>query len=538
MSDDALVYLVGPPVPRNTACNLDEVKRAVQVLVEAATVATRSESPSGPRIVPGLSIAVVFRDSNGVCTVVYCDGLGVKSVKGTPARPGADTLFPCASLSKPVSATLLAKMKVAWDQVVYQRNGEPYALPAAPPISLRQWLSHTSGLPDHAGDLIEDMNPSMSRDDIVQKIMQYQTGVFPGEFEYTNFGFTMGCLGAMHGLPDFKDVEWETFSGRVLQDLGMKSSTYAFTSAYAGAADRVFPHKGMPLPQHVGWAWEVVDQADERDPSRQAPAGGLISSARDMAVFLTAHLNGTFGDYPPRKPTGYALGWNVLDFSGAPGFANAKNVTSFSHSGAFTLGASTCVRIDPGMGVGIAILTNGEPAGVPEFLTRIFFNQLYAQPIPQEFKTDGKLDYAKVLAAGRELMVAAVNAKTFENDRRFSHATRLPIPAALGQGEVFRGNSPYYGCDVVIERNENKLVLTMGMAGGTVWSFPLRLIADWPSHLTFIYDTKGENAVGPSSVRLLRRDGKFPVLIDQWLNQAPAGTNLGTGVGMIQSSIV
>lgn len=74
---------------------------------------------------PGLSIVVVARESDQN-RVLYCKGHGVRSVNGT-ALVGPDTLFPCASLSKPVSTTLLTAAGVqeapGWDRVLEQPDG-------------------------------------------------------------------------------------------------------------------------------------------------------------------------------------------------------------------------------------------------------------------------------------------------------------------------------------------------------------------------------------------------------------------------------
>jgi CubicO group peptidase (beta-lactamase class C family) len=384
-------FFAAPP-PRTKPFTLDEVNAALDELRDAARFAT-------PANVPGLSIALVFRE-NGIFRLRHHEGFGVKRL-GRAAEVGPDTLFPCASLSKPVSGTLIAAAKgkdATWDEVVKQRNGDPYQLAALPePITLREWLNHTSGLPDEAGDLLELENPSISRDEIIREVLQTRTGLERGVYHYTNFGYTIGCLGAMHALSPSDD--WESFSTTVLRDLGMEHSTYRFTSAFApGAGDRVVPH--LRVKDGDGWR---VNEDNEREPSRQAPAGSLISSARDMVSFLETHLEGRFGNYPPRGGVAegnhavYSLGWNVTDYSRETGFTNAINTTSFSHSGAFLLGAATHVRVDPDAGVGVAILTNGEPVGVPEALAMIFFNHLYAQEGRSEFEKDGKLDYGKVL---------------------------------------------------------------------------------------------------------------------------------------------
>jgi len=409
------------PPPRTQPFTLDEVNAALDELRDAARFAT-------PANVPGLSIALVFRE-NGMFRLRHHEGFGVKRL-GRAEGVGPDTSFPCASLSKPVSATLIAARKgkdATWDEVVKQRNGDPYRLAALPePITLRDWLSHTSGLPDQVGDDLELEDPSISRDEIIRTVLETQTGLEKGVYHYTNFGYTIGCLGAMHALSPSDD--WESFSTAALRDLGMEHSTYRFTSAFApGAGDRVVPHL---VTEGDGWR---VNEDKERDPSRQAPAGSLISSARDMVSFLETHLEGRFGNYPPRggvaegKHAVYSLGWNVTDYSRETGFTNAINATAFSHSGAFLLGAATHVRVDPDAGVGVAILTNGEPVGVPEALAMIFFNHLYAQEGRSEFETDGKLDYGKVFGKFGEIVHAQLHPSTAQPAATSSSSAAVTI---------------------------------------------------------------------------------------------------------------
>ena len=545
--DDIKKFFFDAPPPRREPIGAEELKRALSELIEGARFAT-NPGPDGERWVPGLAIAVVARQ-NGVTHVVYCDGHGVKDVR-SPEPPGPGTLFPCASLSKPVSSSLLApKWNGAWDNPVMRRDAKDYQIVGSERRALlRDWLSHTSGLPDHAGDLIEDMNPSMSQDQIIENVLDHQTGLGPRTMQYTNFGYTAGCLGAVQ---QFGTADWEEFANAALRDHGMQNSTYTFTSAFApGAGDRAVPHRTAERrTDDRGWQWHV-NQTNERNPSRQAPAGGLISNAKDMAVFLSAHLEGHFGrDFPPRHPDelepgthhAYSLGWNVTNNSGAENFREADlNLVSFSHSGAFSLGAATCLRFDPDAGIGVAILSNGEPAGVPEALTRTFFNRLYGQDGWDAFTTkDGDVDYQKVLEAGRAAMLGKLYLKNDQNAARYASAVPQTVPPDVPEGEVFRGQSKYYGCDVAVERRGDDVFLTMGES----WRFPLRFLGKTGDELLFVYETTGENAVGISPVRLRPGAGRtFDVLTDDWLDQVPPTERedgpepRGTGVGVIKRS--
>jgi CubicO group peptidase (beta-lactamase class C family) len=544
-NDPVFKYLTAPPPPRSHIETRD-IEAALAQLDEAAKAATAEDS-SGRRWVPGLSIVVVARE-HGTCHVRYCEGHGTTRIDD-PTSVGPDTLFPCASLSKPVSATLLVAAGVranpGWEHPVPQPNGHGvYHLAKSPAkeTTLRQWLSHRSGLPDHAGDLIEDMNPAMMRNDLLDRVMTYQTDIEPGQFRYTNAGFTMGCIGAAVALGH---ADWEAFAAEEMGKLGMHRSTYAFTSAFAdAAADRALPHQGQPAApdllslEPTGWTWRVVDQKHERNPARQAPAGSLLSSARDLGQFLRHHLNGQFGDFPPKTPPTedtrdrpYSLGWNLGDHSHDERFtrfgASALNAISFSHSGAFTLGAGTFLRIDPDAGVGIAILSNGEPTGVPEALAQIFFKSLYGEAPPAGRR------HASVLALCRSLYLGQLYARKIANFERY-HGKTVAMPDTIQQGEVFRGHSEYYDCDIVLERRGADVFLLMGKTreGDAFWRFSLQCVD--PTTSTFVYETAGENEAGLSAIRLVWDGNRIVQIVDDWLNgTGPGDDEPGTGLGVI-----
>src|SRR5260370_13200881 len=107
--------------------------------------------------VRGLSVAIVYEDQ-----VVYLKGFGVRQAgKSEPVDP--DTVFQLASVSKPIASTVVAALVgdglVAWDDPIIRHNPE-FAMHdswVTRQVTLRDMFCHRSGLPDHAGDALEDI---------------------------------------------------------------------------------------------------------------------------------------------------------------------------------------------------------------------------------------------------------------------------------------------------------------------------------------------------------------------------------------------
>jgi CubicO group peptidase (beta-lactamase class C family) len=533
LDDPIAQYVITSPDPVADVSDYN-VKLAQKILNLAAIEATRQDA-AGTCWTPGLSVVVVGRGQ-----ALFRSGYGTTRIGGS-GPVGLDTLFPCASLSKPVAATLLAHAGVP--QKVGAGHADPWDVSVGPTLvdehdrktalntTLRQWLSHRSGLPDHAGDLIEDLNPSIAQDALIANILAQQTGIDTSYlFNYTNFGFTLGCNAAMAKVAP--GDTWESASTRWLRELGMTRSTFRFTPADRDPdPNRAFPHVGQPERTSAlrevdptGWTWRVASGRAERDPTLQAPAGGLISCARDLGQLLLTLLSTPYLAFPPKNPPPqdlkkghpYSLGWNIKN----PGQENV----SFSHSGAFRLGAGTCIRFDPLSGFGVAILSNGEPTGVPEALTALYFNQLYGSQLPS---VD---DFAGLFAVVRPMMMEQIYPQKLANYDAY-HDRPTDVPAGLPPGPiVFTGYSPYYASRVVIERAATGLVLSLGDngKGAPLWQLPLRCIDK--ATLTFVYDTRGENEVGPSPIRLVLENGAIVRVVDAWLNGS------GPGLGEITAS--
>ena len=139
--------------------------------------------------VPGLAIAVVCKDQ-----VIHLAGFGVREA-GKEERVDADTVFQLASVSKPMASTVLAALVgegvIDWDDRVIDhdpgfRLADPFVTRE---VTLRDLLCHRSGLPDHAGDLLEDLD--YERAEVLRRLrFAKPASSFRSQFAYTNFGYT------------------------------------------------------------------------------------------------------------------------------------------------------------------------------------------------------------------------------------------------------------------------------------------------------------------------------------------------------------
>jgi CubicO group peptidase (beta-lactamase class C family) len=331
--------------------------------------------------IPGMAVAIVHGGKT-----VYAKGFGVRDASkgdGGGNKVDADTVFQLASVSKSVGATVVAHEisdnVVTWDTPVTSRLpwfalSDPYVTSH---VTIADLYSHRSGLPDHAGDKLEDLG--YDRRQSLERLKYLPLAPFRISYAYTNFGVTAAAqaAAAAAGKP------WADLSDDALyRPLGISSTSSRFADF-------------MARPNHAVNHVKVADKWEprfQRDPDPQSPAGGVSSSVNDMARWLIMLLgNGTYNGRLVASPEALlpATTAQVVSApattpkarSGFYGYGFNVSVTSagrtqYSHSGAFSLGAATNFVVMPSEDVGIIALTNAAPIGVPETLTAEFMDLL------------------------------------------------------------------------------------------------------------------------------------------------------------------
>lgn len=400
--------------------------------------------------VPGLAVGVVYRGRT-----VFLKGYGLRKM-GDTAKVDPDTVFEIASLSKPIASTIVASLvsagKVSWDDRIQTLDPE-FALSdqtAAQQVTIRDMFAHRSGLPTGAGDVLEDLG--YSRPEILQRIrMVPPAGQFRATYHYSNFGLTEGAIAAT--LKTGKS--WEEVAQ---QQLFAKIAMHSTSSRYSDYENN--PNKAALhyCDEGVFRNWFV------READSEAPAGGVSSNVRDLANFVKLQLgDGVFdgrqivdkaaldethkpeicaavpGPLPPGECPGsyYGLGWNVGK--------DATGALRLSHSGAFDLGSATAIYLVPSEQLGIVVLTNSTPVGLPEAVSLAFLD-FYRYGSPQA-------DYLAVLKPIFDNLIA----ETQDSSPDYSKLRPPPNPSLPGQLSSYKGTyvSPYYGkLQIDVERNQ------------------------------------------------------------------------------------
>jgi CubicO group peptidase (beta-lactamase class C family) len=486
--------VAGVPIPDG------QIERAVDQL---DTLARAVLNKSG---IPGLAVAVV-RDGK----TVYAKGFGLRKI-GEPKPVDADTVFQIASLSKSIGATVVAHQVgagvVKWDtplitHLPWFELNDPWITTH---VTIGDMYAHRSGLPDHAGDDLEDLG--YDRREILQRLRFAPLHAFRDDYAYTNFGLTA----AAEAVAVASAKDWATLSEEVLyKPLGMSATSSRYVD-YAARDNRAF--------LHVRTA-SGFEPKYQRQPDAQSPAGGVSSNVRDLARWMAMVLDG--GSYQGREivakdallpaitpqmvsSKAYAADARASFYGYGFGVSvQPSGRVVLSHSGAFSLGAGTNYVMIPSADVGIVILTNASPAGAAEALGMEFADLVQFGSVTRDWFAA----YANLLAP--------INAPFGTRVGKQMPADPAPSLDLAAYAGTYAND--YYG-DAVIVRQPNGLIMKIGPTQ-TEFAF---------THLdgnVFAFTPHSENASeGSISTATFATDssGKVTQLTIELFDQAGIGT--------------
>ena len=415
--------------------------------------------------VPGLAVAIV-KDGK----VELVKGYGVRKL-GEPAPVDEQTLFGIASNTKAFTAAALAILvdegKISWDDPVIKHlpGFQMYDPFVTREMTVRDLLTHRSGLGLGAGDLMFFPPSTFTREEIVARLRYIKPATsFRSKYAYDNVLYLVAgqVVAAVSGK------SWDDFiKERIFAPLGMTASNTSVKDLRPGG-DFVSPHQKVdgrlqPVP------YMNIDNT--------APAGAINSNVAEMSKWVLAQLNEgainggdrrlfsgrqsremwsaqtpiPVGDPPPQLSalranfSAYGLGWGLNDYRGH------KVV---SHSGGL-LGMVSRVRMVPDMKLGIVVLTNQEAGGAMEAISYHIIDYYLNAPA-----TDWIGGYRSV--AEQRLAQAKEAEKNQSAARNAESKPSLPPAKYAG-----RYKDAWYG-EVTIALEEGKLVLRFGRTPGLV----------------------------------------------------------------------
>lgn len=302
---------------------------------------------------PGASVIVGRRGA-----AVFSKGYGRLSWVKDASRVDPDaSIYDLASLTKVIGTTTAVMILYDEGRIALDARVVQY-LPAftggwKDSITIRQLLTHRSGLPASRDLWKLATNPQEARLGVVDATLQCRPGVC---FEYSDLGMVL--LGMV--VETVSGVSLDRFlHERVFEPLGMTSTFFRPVAELRPriAPTDVSPPRGYPLRGEV---------ADENAYALGGVAGhaGLFSTASDISVFAQMMLNGgeyngvrivsdsTIALFTRRTAGTRALGWDTADGDGGSGSYLSGN--SYGHTG-YT---GTSLWIDPEREMFVVLLTN------------------------------------------------------------------------------------------------------------------------------------------------------------------------------------
>lgn len=412
---------------------------------------------------PGLSLAIV-EDGK----IVKAKGYGVRKM-GTNLVADEHTAFPIGSETKAFTSAALAilvdQKKLKWSDLVKDKlpGFQMYDPYVTDHMTVRDLLTHRSGLSLGEGDLLIVPDTNRSRADIVHALryLKPATG-FRETFAYDNILYIVA--GAL--VQAVSGQTWEDFvRERIFKPARMTDAHTNYDPPET--TNDVWLHARLDGPFRGTGDQSIL--AKGLEPHVSAPAGAINASALDMAKWMNVQLaRGRLPDgkqlfskeqadamwdpvvlVPPTEfklPASmskmepdlqtYALGWFVEEYRGH---------RIVQHSGA-VLGALAMQFLIPEKNVGISVTINSEDSVARRAVAYHLLDYYLGLP---------PTDWIDTLKKAREGMVAAtVEALKKLPKPNMAGGAPPPLPLVAYAGKY---EDPWYGTMTISERGKDKL---------------------------------------------------------------------------------
>lgn len=328
----------------------------------------------------GMAVAVIKHGQ-----IAYAKGFGYRNVEEKlPVTP--QTLFAIGSCTKSFTAALVGQLEdqgqvnldrpaIDYHPLLRFKTDEMNRM-----VSLRDMMSHTTGLPRH--DMSWHFFPSASRDSMIQRISYMEPNAQVRlSYQYNNFMYV-----ASGGIVEQQTgTSWEqNVSSKLFAPLQMNESVTT-TEQVRNASNAALGYTST--------ASNPAALLDYADIGGMGPAGAIYSNVLEMSNWVEAWLNdGKFNGTQvipaqfvqeatstqvalgrlPRKQTpdlhadGYGFGWVTSSYRGHYRINHGGNIDGFTANVAFF----------PTDGIGIVVLTNQNHSILPNIVRNMMADEL------------------------------------------------------------------------------------------------------------------------------------------------------------------
>jgi CubicO group peptidase (beta-lactamase class C family) len=360
--------------------------------------------------------------------VILLKGYGYADIESKrPVTP--QTAFYIASSTKPFFALAVAlldqKGQLSLDAPLstYLPNLKLQAPLSADSIKLRSLLTHTHGIAGGPVDFRMSFTGQGTQSELLALLAEHSRAKEGNDFAYTNLGYQIASIALEAKL---KQSWKEVVQSTVLDPLGMKNTT-----AYAS---RVKP-ESLAMPYFAGPSDYLRVHYAKADANMHA-AGGMITTAEDIAKWLQVHLNNgklagrqvfpasvvaethrlqanQDAQFASVRRYGYGLGWNIGSYEGE---------TLIHHHGGFS-SFYAHISFMPKQRLGVAILGNEVVFGsqFAENVAQYIYDTLLDLP-------GNKFRWEKRLAAAPQVGQKERERIATERTRRAGRQRPLPYP--------------------------------------------------------------------------------------------------------------
>jgi CubicO group peptidase (beta-lactamase class C family) len=315
---------------------------------------------------PSISLAVAV---NG--ELVWAEARGYADLESQQAAT-LDTTYLIGSVSKPITATLVAKL---WEDGVLDldtdiREYVPSYPEKAYPITLRQLLSHQAGI-RHYNRAITPLHSEMAMNEQFDSTEQ-SLSIFKDDpllfepdtsFNYSTYGYTLVSAAAESATGrSFHEL----LNEHVFGPLAMNSSTLDDGSSPARVSDYL-----------VLMSDDAVLPAPETNNSYKWAGGGIVSTPSELARFGVAMLRSELLDQETSdimftarntadgelNPQHYGLGWRMGGIRYAEDEDSEPGILPLISHGGSSMGSASILLLLPEHEIVVAMTANSVSDG-------------------------------------------------------------------------------------------------------------------------------------------------------------------------------